>query len=469
MTATIDLRKIVGNQISGLEDDDLEFISQLIQNDMENPDNVFDPWTGFDLTNASDFNSFLSDLNSDNRDLSGNEIKEIEEIEENAKCKSTEKQTKHYIAMFLSFLKENKLPDDLKQIPLRYLESYLRLWFSRLKKKDGNVYSPTTLSCCRAAIHRHLLNVRYIPLIGNDQFVAFDRTFKAMVTKSLRTKEILVSEGGSGYPAIEPEDMTLLRSYFDRSNPQKLQDEVFFLILFHFGFRGREWLRNLTTKSLIVKESNGTKYVDFNKTQSEKNIRFTNQAVMRQAVMTSTPTTPESCPVEAVELYLQKLSKESPSLFPKPSLKYIGTGEWYCKKEVLGKNTLNDQMKKISVRAKLSRVYTNHSVRSTCVTNLRRQGFTPEQCQLVTGHNRVESIRRYDKRKATEKITFNEKSCMSRALSSSLNENSETGRQKCMQIQTINLEKSLHIQVPNNKRMKIKADGTNNIVEIVFE
>ena len=47
----------------------------------------------------------------------------------------------------------------------------------------------------------------------------------------------MTSEGGSGYPAIEPEDLVLLRQYFNRSTPVKLQDEVLFLIVYHFGFR----------------------------------------------------------------------------------------------------------------------------------------------------------------------------------------------------------------------------------------
>lgn len=465
-TTSLDLSKIKGSFISGLAEDEINFIEELIQKDIENPDNIFDQFTGYNLEKEKQFESFLDFLNSDDRQLTTEEMKEIEHLENEGKCQSTEKQTRHYVQMFLAFLKENKLPEDLKGMPVRYVESYLRLWFSRLRKKDGNLYSPNTLACCRAAIHRYMLETRNIPLIDNDQFSAFHRTYKACITKSIKTKQILTSEGGSGYSAIEPEDMERLRIYFNRSSPERLQDEVFFLILYHFGFRGREWLRNLTTQSLKLKESKGTRFVDFEKCMAEKNVRYTNQAIMRQIVMTETPATKENCPVEAVETYLAKLPSESP-LFPKPCKKYQQNGKWYCEKEVLGKNSLNDLMKTISIRAGLSRTYTNHSVRSTCVTNLRKSGFTAEQCQLVTGHNRVESIHRYDKRRATERITFAEKRSMSEALSERLNnyEGSTSGES----IQTIVTQKSISFQAGESKRMKIKADGSNNIVQITFE
>ena len=49
-----------------------------------------------------------------------------------------------------------------------------------------------------------------------------------------------VSEGGSGYPEIEQSDMKKLNEYFNRSDPVRLQDEVFFSLCYFFGFRGRE-------------------------------------------------------------------------------------------------------------------------------------------------------------------------------------------------------------------------------------
>jgi hypothetical protein len=58
---------------------------------------------------------------------------------------------------------------------------------------------------------------------------------KVMGTKFLR-------EGGSTmcYRAIQDGDLRKLSVYFDRSKPQRLQEEVAFNILYFFGERGRE-------------------------------------------------------------------------------------------------------------------------------------------------------------------------------------------------------------------------------------
>ena len=81
MTATIDFIKIVGNQISGLQDDELEFNSRWIENDLENPNNVFDPWAEFNLTSTTDSNSYPTSIQIIETFLLMKSIKEIIEIE----------------------------------------------------------------------------------------------------------------------------------------------------------------------------------------------------------------------------------------------------------------------------------------------------------------------------------------------------------------------------------------------------
>jgi len=50
--------------------------------------------------------------------------------------------------------------------------------------------------------------------------------------------------------------MTLLKNYLNRSDPTRLQREVIFNIIWHFGFRGREWLRGLNKDSVIFLQKN---------------------------------------------------------------------------------------------------------------------------------------------------------------------------------------------------------------------
>ena len=75
------------------------------------------------------------------------------------------------------FSEEFKLPDDICTIPVRYLQSYLRLWFVKCRKEDGNMFSTSTYCCMRAVIHRCLRERRQLNLIDNSDFIAFHKTY----------------------------------------------------------------------------------------------------------------------------------------------------------------------------------------------------------------------------------------------------------------------------------------------------
>ncbi|MEL7309477.1 MAG: DUF3504 domain-containing protein, partial [Pseudomonadota bacterium] len=197
-----------------------------------------------------------------------------------------------------------------------------------------------------------------------------------------------VSEGGSGY-------------------------EVFFSICYFFGFRGREWLRDLTKDSVVLRKSpDGGDYIDLLKETAEKNVRAEKHHSVKQAIMTATPDNPSKCPVEALKIYLSKLPTQC--LWPKPRRNWSDE-HFFSDKQVLGKNTLMGMMKDISKRARLSCIYSNHSIRSTVVTNLQEKNHSVEDCQLVTGQKRKESVERYLKRKS-----FSQKQQISNSLTESL-------------------------------------------------
>uniref|UniRef100_A0A1I8GNZ1 Phage_integrase domain-containing protein n=1 Tax=Macrostomum lignano TaxID=282301 RepID=A0A1I8GNZ1_9PLAT len=216
----------------------------------------------------------------------------------------------------------------------------------------------------RAAIHLFLLAKRGLSLIGNPDFLELEKTFKAALTYSLKQPTSVV-DGDGGYRAIDVVDLAKLSAYFDRTDPKKLQHETFFLI------EKRE--KNVSARSASTKKEIGI-----------------------------FPVADEAkCPVQAVMLYLSKLPEENLSLFPKPRAKWTDR-EWYCKKEVISKNTLAELMKEISKAAGLSYMYTNHCICSTMIMNLSEQGFNLEQIQTVSSHKKVESVLCYTKRVSVE-------------------------------------------------------------------
>ena len=75
------------------------------------------------------------------------------------------------------------------------------------------------------------------------------------------------------------------------------------------------------------------------------------------------------CPVESYKRYLNLLNPAITAFFQKPNKSKKG-----FTKEPIGKNTLGNMMKEISEKAGLSQVYTNHQIRKTTATGMRKSG-----------------------------------------------------------------------------------------------
>ena len=59
---------------------------------------------------------------------------------------------------------------------------------------------------------------------------------------------------------------------------------------------------------------------------------------------------------------------------------------------VVGKRSLGEMMKQISKQARLSKDYTNHSIRATAVTILDKSGFEARHIMALSGHRSESSI-----------------------------------------------------------------------------
>ena len=69
----------------------------------------------------------------------------------------------------------------------------------------------------------------------------------------------------------------------------------------------------------------------------------------------------------------------------------------------MGKNALYGFMASLSVEYKLSKKYTNHCVRSTCITQLDHHGIESRHIMEVSGHKSETSIKSYSKRLSDDK------------------------------------------------------------------
>lgn len=104
------------------------------------------------------------------------------------------------------------------------------------------------------------------------------------------------------------------------------------------------------------------------------------------------------CPVYCFENYLSKLSSKRNDLWQKLKPNLTGfESEWYFNAP-LGRDPLNDTMKTLSIKAKLSKEYTNHSIRATTVTTLGENDVKDRIIMATTNHRSESSLKSYHRR-----------------------------------------------------------------------
>ena len=130
------------------------------------------------------------------------------------------------------------------------------------------------------------------------------------------------------------------------------------------------------------------------------------------------------CPVASFEKYLQHLNPKNEFLFQRPRKKVSSSSVVWYDNMIVGERLLGDMMKRISKEAKLSRIYTNHSIRATAVTILHKSGFEARHIMTVSGHRYESSIRAYSKTDQTTKKRMSETLTAAGASNSTHNEDS---------------------------------------------
>uniref|UniRef100_A0A1I8FV66 Reverse transcriptase domain-containing protein n=1 Tax=Macrostomum lignano TaxID=282301 RepID=A0A1I8FV66_9PLAT len=197
------------------------------------------------------------------------------------------------------------------------------------------------------------------------------------------------------YDAIESEDLMKLASYFDRSTPARLQEDVYFNIIFYYDNPGREWLRGLTANSFSKTVlANGMTAIKLQSSTS-KNVKgsvdIRDCDDNKEALMVAKPGS-KCCPVAAFKMYLSKIVAvpdwNCTDFFVRPNQQVGPNGIWYTKQAV-GINTLGPLMKTISAKANLSKPL--H--RATVVTELHEAGYAVETIAKVTGNKAIAPTR----------------------------------------------------------------------------
>ena len=194
--------------------------------------------------------------------------------------------------------------------------------------------------------------------------------------------------------------------------------------MYYLGTRGREWIRFLKKNNIIIKtDSNGCEYIEIlglNAIQknSQPTLKARHDDLKQSRIYSSQNSC--SCPVQAIKLLLNKLPPQCENVFYKKAQNWKTQEFWYNPRLPLGVHTIGNMMKKISISAKLSKVYTSHCIRPTVVSQLFNAGVPTTDIQCVTGHKNQDSVKRYIKR-----IDDSKKQMLSKNLHKSFEMNSK--------------------------------------------
>ena len=387
------------NKISGLSSHEIQEIcdvQELLRHDLSIINENFD---SIDVGQSTCQHVVDVDKTLSEGKLSNEAKEKMQQLQESAIPSSTLYQTRRWSEAFLTFLREKGLENDFKNMSSSLLDEYLGYFYSELRTKDGNFYSPASLNCARASLFRYFKRPPLclkVDIIHDTDFFNSNEILKAM------TKKYAESGGSSKhFEAIEEADLKKLRIYFDRSTPEKLQEEVYFILEYYLGLRGREWIKYFERRNILFMiDSNGNEFIEvqnINVIQKNQQPAVSSSCRMNYEKQGRIYASPKvySCPVEAIRLLDKKLPPEAKLLFYRKKKDWKTNDFWYNAALPMGKNTVGALMKRVSISAELSKNYTSHCIRPTVVTTMFNCGLAVNDIQCVTGHKNKDSVKRY--------------------------------------------------------------------------
>lgn len=315
----------------------------------------------------------------------------------------------------------------------------LKDWAFNMKKVDGSEY--------KEGVVKTMWNIS-AKLVQKKYFEEFNRKidpFKDLVFEDARKArgakrrqlQAIPEKRKSSSAALTSEQINKIVQTFDEDSPSGLQRKFYQICAVELAWRGNEAVSCQTNffKKEMDNYGNPTGRVEYNPIFS-KTTQGGEKPVAASKWLTSNTQCPNQCPVRLLEKMLNKRSRniKTNRLFLTPNPEWRKTGIWYKNSPVglnqlskwtqLGAESIGLNVKKIKV--------TNHSNRSSAVSNLTKSGANLQEIIQITGHSSTESLKPYLKLtnehhyNIIEKIRSKTTQCTSAASSSSGENNNVT-------------------------------------------
>ena len=107
---------------------------------------------------------------------------------------------------------------------------------------------------------------------------------------------------------------------------------------------------------------------------------------------------------KAMKLYISKLNPKSDVFFQYPKKQWNYDDEVWYDARPIGVNKLDNMLESISEAAKLSKMYTNHSVRATAIALWSNAGIQNRHIMAISGHRSEQSLAHYNTQPSTSQL-----------------------------------------------------------------
>ena len=334
----------------------------------------------------------------------------IEEMLKGAIPTATSAANRYWLKVFDSFCRESEgvgAPLDFSVVTPSHLASVLEKFYPNVRKQDGTEYRKNSLLAARSALHRHLTARQpTLNLFTDGTFSRANKVLDAVLKdKKSNGREPSVEHKRT----ITDDDWKKIADYFGdvetTCDPRKLSSYVWFLVSSHFCLRGGEIQAKLRKQDLKFEKDGEEVRIILSTDFMTKNHR----GGLKGSETTTSGCIKDPTQVRVMERYLGKLHPGLDRLFQRaacsPGMIMSDSSCWFYKSP-LSHNKLDGMMKLISESAALSFSYTNHCLRATSITHMKRCGVEDRKICTVTGHKNVNSLAAYDRVTSAESRHF---------------------------------------------------------------
>jgi len=263
------------------------------------------------------------------------------------------------------------------------LDQNLARFYVEARTIKGDEYSRSALLGFRSSIERYLNNNGVtLKLSGNQMFQNSNKILDAKLRINRRAGKNSVQHK----PVIVVSDLEKLRTsaFLSMATPAGLLRRTWFYVSLYWCRCGKEGQRDLRRESFkFTHDANGREFAFMARGEATKNGGNSKHCAETRLYSTGA----DNDAFASLKLYVSKLNPSCMSFYQHPKQGVTNADAVWYEKRPLGINKLGEMMKNISAGAKLSQIYTNHSVRTTGITLLPSTNVPDCHIMFVSGHS----------------------------------------------------------------------------------